>query len=291
MKLPSPITWIGGKSRMLTHLLPLLRPAPGEHCYVEPFGGSGVVMINKLPHPSETYNDTDGELVNLFRVIRDPDGVVHLWWELINTPVSRQEFGDSIDPSKVYSPENPVKRAARFVVRCRQRFGGGQTGARNDTDRAWGLSFNSARGMNDCVSRWLATMLHLPEVHRRLGTVLVDHQDAIRCVRQWDSPSTLFYCDPPYFGAEDYYQGGFGAADHKRLAEALGSCAARVVLSYYACPELDVFYPAERWIRLKIRTRATACGNRRKGEVTKAGTERTEVILMNFDPKTRKKLI
>jgi DNA adenine methylase len=104
---------------MLSHLLPLINPAPGEHVYVEPFGGSGVVMLNKLPHASETYNDTDGELVNLFRIIRDPDGVVHLWWELINTPVSREEFALAIDPSKRFSPENPVLRAAKFVIRCR----------------------------------------------------------------------------------------------------------------------------------------------------------------------------
>lgn len=262
---------------------------------MEPFGGSGVVMINKLPHPSETYNDTDGELVNLFRVIRDPDGVVHLWWELINTPVSREEFADSIDESKRFSPENPVKRAARFVVRCRQRFGGGQTGLKRDTARSWGLALQSSRGMNDCVSRWLSTMLRLPMIHRRMATVLVDQQDAIRCIEQWDGPSTLFYCDPPYVGAESYYQGGFGEPDHARLAEVLNRCKARVVLSYYPCPTVDRLYPENRWHRVRIQTRATACGNHRRdplGKPTKlkAGRARTELILANFDPRTRRKL-
>lgn len=292
MKLPSPITWIGGKSRLLSHLLPLLQPAQGENCYVEPFGGSGVVMMNKVPHASETYNDMDGELINLFRTIRDPDGVVHLWWELINTPYSRLEFGEAIDETKRFSPENPVKRAARFVISCRQRFGGGQPGTRRDTDRSWGLTFESGRGMNDCVSRWLSTMLHLPAIHQRMSTVVIDNQDAIRCVKQWDSPATLFYCDPPYVGAEQYYKGGFGPNQHKALAEALNSAQGRVVLSYYAHPAVEQLYPAERWRKLEIKTRTTACGNKRRtaGKAgVKAQTGRTEWILVNFDPRTRKR--
>lgn len=133
-KLPSPVTWIGGKGRMLKKLEPFIEVHPGEINYVEPFGGSGVVLLNKAPHPSETYNDTDGDLVNLFRVIRDPDGVVHLWWELINTPVSRMEFADSLKAGK-HSPLNPVQQAAQFVIRCRQRFGGGMTGCPYRTAR------------------------------------------------------------------------------------------------------------------------------------------------------------
>jgi len=139
VKLPSPVTWIGGKSRLLKYILPLIRPFPTEALYVEPCGGSGVVILNKEPHPSETYNDADGDLVNLFRVIRDPDGVVHLWWQLINTPVSRQEFGEALEAAKNYSPESPVKRAAQFVIRCRQRFGGGQTGLDRDSDTVRGV--------------------------------------------------------------------------------------------------------------------------------------------------------
>lgn len=234
-RLASPISWIGGKARLLRHILPLIKPHPGEQIYVEPFGGSGVVLINKDPHPCEAYNDTDGDLVNLFRIIRDPDGVVHLWWELVNTPVSREEFRDALAAAgKNYSPLSPVKRAAAFVVRCRQRFGGAQTGSTHtDTDRCWGTTRGSSRGMSSHVSRWLKALEDLPQVHRRLATVVVDEQDGIRCIRQWDGVQTLFYVDPPYVGAEDYYQGGFQAEDHQRLSEALNGLQGKVVLSYY----------------------------------------------------------
>jgi len=283
--LPSPVTWIGGKAALLPHILPLLEPRARETLYVEPCGGSGVVLLNKRPHPSEVYNDVDGELVNLFRVLRDPDGVIHLWWELVGTPVARQEFGDALEATRrEYSPQPPVKRAAQFVVRCRQRFGGGQPGgAAAESDRNWGTARGSVGGVNELIHRWLGTMMQLPAIHRRLATVVVDQQDAARCVEQWDSPATLFYVDPPYIGAEGYYQGGFADEDHARLAAALNAAAARVVLSYYDHPRVDDLYPADRWCRKRVSTVTQACGNRR-ANARSGSRARTELVLTNRDP-------
>lgn len=39
--------------------------------YLEPFFGSGAVFFNKLPGTVETINDLDGDVVNLFRVLRE----------------------------------------------------------------------------------------------------------------------------------------------------------------------------------------------------------------------------
>jgi len=138
-------------------------------------------------------------------------------------------------------------------------------------------------------------MLTLPEVHRRMATVVVDQQDVVRCIRQWDSPSTLFYVDPPYVGTEAYYAGGFGKDDHARLADALNAIAGRAVLSYYACPEVEKLYPARRWQYQRIRSRQTTSGNRPRdpnGEPIKAKrhTERTELILTNFEPASRRRI-
>lgn len=288
----SPVTWVGGKASLLRHLLPLVNPAPGEVSYVEPFGGSGVVLINKQPHLSECYNDTDGDLVNLFRVIRDPDAVCHLWWELLNTQVSRREFREAIGHASM-GPEPAYIRAARFVVRCRQRFGGGMPGKAKDTERSWGTTRTSSRGVNAQVSRWLRPLQDFPAIHRRLATVVVDDQDAVRCVRQWDTPATLFYVDPPYVGTEGYYKGGFDDGSHRQLAKALNAVRGRVVLSYYACGLVDELYPAKKWRRKSVSTIATTCGY---GPSTDGPSKvrdcqrRVELILTNFRPKSRKRL-
>ena len=60
--------YIGGKYNLLKALLPLV---PRHHIYVEVFGGAANLLFNKPPSPVEVYNDIDGELVNLFLVVRD----------------------------------------------------------------------------------------------------------------------------------------------------------------------------------------------------------------------------
>lgn len=63
---------------------------PQHKTYLEPFFGSGAVFFNKAPSPLETINDIDGDVVNLFQVIRDRPhelaGMVE--W----TPYSREEY-------------------------------------------------------------------------------------------------------------------------------------------------------------------------------------------------------
>ena len=66
---------------------------PPHQTYLEPYFGSGAVFFSKEPSPLETINDLDGDVVNLFRVIRDrPDELARLvYW----TPYSRQEYYNS----------------------------------------------------------------------------------------------------------------------------------------------------------------------------------------------------
>ncbi|WP_370635630.1 DNA adenine methylase [Lysinibacillus sp. CD3-6] len=44
---------------------------PKHEVYLEPFFGSGAVLFNKPAARIETINDLDGNIVNLFKVIRD----------------------------------------------------------------------------------------------------------------------------------------------------------------------------------------------------------------------------
>ena len=66
----SPISWVGNKSSILKILYALF-PAEYER-YIEPFGGSGAVLLGKeSPDRFEVFNDFNGNLVNLYRCMRD----------------------------------------------------------------------------------------------------------------------------------------------------------------------------------------------------------------------------
>lgn len=70
MKVRSPVTWFGGKSRLASKIIAQF---PEHHTYCEVFGGSGAVLLAKEPSKVEVFNDVDDSLVNLFRVLRDSE--------------------------------------------------------------------------------------------------------------------------------------------------------------------------------------------------------------------------
>jgi len=67
-KLKPIIPWYGGKQRIAADIIPFF---PAHRTYVEVFGGTGAVLLQKEPSPVEVYNDLNGALVNMFRVVRD----------------------------------------------------------------------------------------------------------------------------------------------------------------------------------------------------------------------------
>ena len=71
-----PFPWIGSKEKIAPYILQLFPPKLTQ--YVEPFGGSGAVLLALPPDPNrlDIYNDLDAELVNLFSCIKECSNVL-----------------------------------------------------------------------------------------------------------------------------------------------------------------------------------------------------------------------
>ncbi|NOX62368.1 MAG: DNA adenine methylase [Chloroflexi bacterium] len=229
--------WYGGKYSHLGWLLPLL---PRTKHYCEPFGGSAAVLLNREPSPIETYNDIDGEVVNFFRVLREQKE------DLIEaiglTPFSREEFEIALsEPTEGLSD---LERARRFYVRARQvRTGLAQTASNG----RWAhCRLTSRAGMAGAVSRWLGAVEALPEIAQRLLRVQIEHDTAINVIRRYDSPETLFYCDPPYphasRGDSKAYRYEMTDDEHRELAKVLHDVQGKVAISGYHCDLMDELY-------------------------------------------------
>lgn len=107
------VRYHGGKVRIAGKIVGIF---PAHNCYVEPFGGGAAVLLAKQRCKLEIYNDLDGEVVNLFRTIRED--AEELARAVSLTPWARDEQELSYRPT-----ENPVERARRFLVRS--HFGHG----------------------------------------------------------------------------------------------------------------------------------------------------------------------
>lgn len=84
---------------------------PEHHSYLEPFFGSGGVFFNKPRSDIETINDLDGEVINLFRQIRnDPERLAR---EIYFTPYSREAY----EMAYQKEPENDLEKAVLFYTR------------------------------------------------------------------------------------------------------------------------------------------------------------------------------
>jgi DNA adenine methylase len=257
--------WYGGKFSHLDWLLPLL---PQATHYCEPFGGSAAVLLNRKPDPVETYNDIDGQVVNFFRVLRDRQE------ELIQaiglTPFSREEFRTAIAPEEGVSD---LERARRFFICARQvRTGLAQTAS----EGRWAhCKLTSRAGMAGAVSRWLGSVEGLSEIVQRLLRVQIENDPAIDVIQRYDSPETLFYCDPPYphdsRGDSKAYAYEMTDDAHRSLARTLRNVAGKVALSGYDCALMQELYGDWECIKAP----AKLCHSIK--------TTRQEVLWVNYD--------
>jgi len=237
---------------MVARILPYFPP---HRTYVEPFAGGASLFFAKEPSPVEVLNDLDSGLINLYRVLRDPEQFKEFHRLVVLTPYSREEYNHCYAHWRDY--DDPVKRAWAWFVMRRMAF---------SAHHSWGYSLTaSCRGMAMATSRWLTTIDHLPEIHLRLSRIQIDHDDFRKVLRRYDTPETLFYCDPPYV-PDTRRSGGYEheltLEDHQDLVDILLSLKGMVILSGY---NHQVYQPLEDagWQRHDFYTACYAAGRTR----------------------------
>lgn len=212
---------IGGKFNILKTLLPLIPP---HKVYVEVFGGAASLLLNKRPSRIEVYNDADGELVNLFMVVRDHPNEFLKGFKVIL--YSREIYNRWV---KEPLPKDPVERAVRFYYLLRSSFSGTHDG---------GWKFNLTRNPAQTFFKSLRSILL---ISRRLKNVQIEKLDFRKCIEQYDRQNTFFYLDPPYYGLQ-YYRVKFSEKDHLDLREILGKTKGKWLLTYNSHPMIKQMY-------------------------------------------------
>ncbi|MGD8174774.1 DNA adenine methylase [Marinimicrobium sp. ARAG 43.8] len=213
------LPWMGGKRRLAKHILPRFQ---SHATYVEPFCGGAALFFMKDPSRHEIINDLNGELVNLYRVIKHhlEEFTRHFKWSL----VSRQEYlwNQAAEPRTL----TDIQRAARFFYLQKLAFGAKVVG------QSFGVSVRSPAGLN-----LLRLEEELSAAHLRLSRTTIESLDWQECFRRYDRPDTLFYLDPPYWGTAGYGT-DFGLSQYDAMADLALAAKGQVIISVNDIPEM-----------------------------------------------------
>lgn len=181
--------------------------------YVEVFGGGGSVLFAKDKHaPLEVYNDANGQLVNLFRCIKFHRGELQ---REISGYVNAREIFEDIKAQINVRGLTDIQRAAMFYIQVKISYGA--------DSRTYG-----------CNKKNISPE-YLTDIENRLKSgagVVIEHKDFENLIKVYDRKTALFYCDPPYYKTENYYDAEFSSEDHERLKNCLSGIKGRFILSY-----------------------------------------------------------
>lgn len=263
----APIRYFGGKGNMLKTLLSHFPPAGSYTTFVDAYGGSGIVLLNKPDCPVEIYNDLDANVYALYTVLQDPAHFA-IFQQKADLAIFQERLSIEYEQSLAVDELDLVERAFRFWYVNRTIRGG-----------SGGLAINGAirRKMGKSASDFLAAVERMPDLHQRLSKVIVLNRDAVKLVGDWDRAGVLAYADPPYIWAT---RGGTRYAvdaddnHHRALVKMLLSLKqARVMLSGYDHTLYDPLVDAG-WRKVEFRVYVVDSKNQPKA--------RSEWLWMNY---------
>ncbi|MBI3501315.1 MAG: DNA adenine methylase [Bacteroidetes bacterium] len=247
-----PLTYYGGKQRMVQHILPLI---PKHKLYCEPFFGGGAVFFAKEPSGIEVINDTNGELINFYKVVKTKFSKL------------KKEIVSSLHSRKLH-------RKAIFIYRNPALF--------SDVERAWAIFIMSHQSYCSILdSTWACGKTEntterkfhrkkialAKDLAKRLESVQIECRDAIEVIQTRDTRDSFFYLDPPYFNSDMGHYGGYREEDFEKLLQALSKIKGKFLLSSYPSELLKKYARKNRWFTKTINTNLSVQGAKKKRKV------------------------
>ena len=278
------ISYIGGKSKIGKWIVPFY-PTDME-TYVEPFSGMFWCFFNmdleKYPNLKKVvYNDFNQLNYNLFQCVQNPSELQRVMDEIevqqvgiVDTSIELKEKFNTFQ-SEIFREGFKVgnydyQTAAKYVYVLSQVFSGSKPETSNFIDLK-GKYRSKYLAFRDKLSKpnWVEHFLKITDVEN------LDFQDVIE---KYDSPSSYFYVDPPYWKTENYYSNhDFDRDDHERLAISLNKIQGKFSLSYYDFELLHDWFPENKftWEKKEFAKAAAA----KKGTKQNMGEE---LLILNY---------
>lgn len=218
----SVLRYPGSKWNLASRIVGMI---PDHKSYLEPYFGSGAVLFSKNPSPMETINDLDGDVVNLFRMIRThPD---ELSTALYLTPYAEEEYNRAYLREET---DDDIEKARKMLIRSLQSHG-------FSTYRKVGWKIDvQGREHSYAVKHWNEVPEIIKQAADRLKQVQIHQTDAIELIKRFNFESVFMYLDPPYMletRTRKQYHHEMEDEDHEKLLHTIRNSKARIMISGY----------------------------------------------------------
>ena len=267
------LKWAGGKRQLLKEIdkyIPLKIST-----YYEPFLGGGALLFNLQPKKA-IVNDSNYELINAYKVIRD--NVEELIQDLEKHENTSEYFYELRvkDRTSEYSNLSNIERASRLIYLNKTCFNGlFRVNSQGEFNTPYG-HYKNPNIVNEFVLRAVNNYLNKNDIKFLNG----DFEDSLKNIRK----GAFVYFDPPYMPISDsssftgYTLDGFGTEDQirlKDLCDKLNERGIKFLLSNSTAPMILELYKDYKIVYVDAKRNINSIGNKR-GEIK-------EVLVMNYD--------
>jgi len=274
------LKWAGGKRQLLPEIVKYVPKRISKHTYYEPFIGGGALLFQLQP-PKAVINDSNKELINCYKVIKD--SLDELMEELSkdkysNSETSYYEMRDLDRSTKKYASLSEVEKAARIIYLNKTCYNGlFRVNSQGQFNVPFGR-YKNPNFLDDAVLIAVNKYLNSNDI-----TLLnQDFAEAVKDAKTGD----FVYLDPPYDPVSQtasftgYDVNGFNRDEQERLKEefdALHKKGCKVMLSNSCTDFIMDLYKDYQDTIIKVRaTRSINSNALKRGRVD-------EVLVLNYE--------
>ena len=253
------LTYYGGKQKLVSAVLPLF---PDHKLYCEPFAGGAAIFFAKQPSEIEVLNDTNGQLMNFYKVVRND--FISLQKKIDISLHSRKQYDDA---SVIYNHPhlfNDLEKAWAVWILANESYA-------SIIDGSWGYD----KTKNILGKKIVNKKKNFTEEYAiRLQTVQLECADALYIIKSRDHAKAFHYCDPPYFNSDCGHYGGYSGQDFEALLQTLAEVKGKFLLSSYWSDLLANYVKKYGWYQKQVVQQVSV----NKG----AGKLKTECMTANY---------
>ena len=270
------VKWAGGKRQILDKLI---KYVPEDfNTYYEPFVGGGALFFELSPK-NAVINDSNEELINVFRCIKEEENLTKMCNELNHHEANHSEEYyykiRNIDRDKnKFNRLSDYKRAARTIYLNKACFNGlYRVNSKGEFNVPFGkkLKVNTYEGQNIGI-------IHAYLNFNNIKILSIDFEEAVKDAKEGD----FIYFDPPYDSDtstfNSYTEDGFSKDEQIRLSNVFKNLSDRgcyVMLSNHNTVLINELYK-DFYIHKITAKRNINSNGKKRGKVE-------EVIITNYE--------